>query len=134
MSTHDANLYEISRLLYDLRNPANREAVRADPQAYFRRYAIDERGLGLLMNRDWQGLVDAGVTVYLLTKLGAALGVSLLEMGAAMRGMSNEEFRRFIEEQNKRNRPLAVLPCETQPEKPQFILTVYGFGYKLAMG
>jgi len=23
---------------------------------------------------------------------------------------------------------------ETQPEKPQFILTVYGFGYKLAMG
>jgi hypothetical protein len=25
MSTHDANLYEISRLLYDLRNPANRE-------------------------------------------------------------------------------------------------------------
>ena len=118
MSTHDANLYEISRLLYDLRNPANREAVRADPQAYFRRYAIDERGLGLLMNRDWQGLVDAGVTVYLLTKLGAALGVSLLEMGAAMRGMSNEEFKRFIEEQNKRNRPLAVLPGETHRENP----------------
>jgi protocatechuate 4,5-dioxygenase alpha subunit len=118
MSTHDANLYEISRLLYHLRNPANREAVRADPQTYFRRYAIDERGLRLLMDRDWQGLVDAGVTVYLLTKLGAALGVSLLEMGAAMRGMSNEEFRRFIEEQNKRNRPLAVLPGETQREKP----------------
>ena len=118
MSTHDANVYEISRLLYDLRNPANREAVRADPQAYFRRYAIGERGMRLLMDRDWQGLVDAGVTVYLLTKLGAALGVSLLEMGAAMRGMSNEEFRRFIEEQNKRNRPLAVLPGETQREKP----------------
>jgi len=118
MSTHDANLYEISRLLYDLRNPANREAVRVDPLAYFARYAIGERGTHLLMNRDWQGLVDAGVTVYLLTKLGAALGVSLLEMGAAMRGMSNEEFRRFIEEQNKRNRPLALLPAETRPEKP----------------
>jgi protocatechuate 4,5-dioxygenase alpha subunit len=118
MSTHEANLYEISRLLYDLRNPANREAVRADPLAYFARYAIGERGTHLLMNRDWQGLVDAGVTVYLLTKLGAALGVSLLEMGAAMRGMSNEEFRRFIEDQNKRNRPLALLPAETRPEKP----------------
>ena len=118
MSTPDANVYEISRLLYDLRNPANREAVRADPQAYFRRYAIDERGMRLLMDRDWQGLVDAGVTVYLLTKLGAALGVSLPEMGAAMRGMSNEEFRRFIEDQNKRNRPLALLPAETRSEKP----------------
>jgi protocatechuate 4,5-dioxygenase alpha subunit len=118
MSTHDANVYEISRLLYDLRNPANREAIRVDPQAYFSRYAIGERGMYLLMNRDWQGLVDTGVTVYLLTKLGAALGVSLLQMGAAMRGMSDEEFRRFIEEQNKRNRPLALLPGETQPEKP----------------
>jgi protocatechuate 4,5-dioxygenase, alpha chain len=118
MSTHDANVYEVSRLLYDLRNPANRDAVRADPQAYYRRYAIDDSTMRLLMNRDWQGLVDAGVTVYLLTKLGAALGVSLLEMGAAMRGMSNEEFRRFIEDQNKRNRPLALLPAETRPEKP----------------
>lgn len=118
MNSHDASLYEISRLLYDLRNPANREAVRADPQTYYRRYAIDDSGMRLLMNRDWQGLVDAGVTVYLLTKLGAALGVSLLEMGAAMRKMSNEEFRRFIDEQNRRNRALAVLPGETQPEKP----------------
>jgi protocatechuate 4,5-dioxygenase alpha subunit len=118
MSTHDANVYEISRLLYDLRSPVNREAVRTDPRAYYQRYAIGERGMRLLMDRDWQGLVDAGVTVYLLTKLGAALGVSLIEMGSAMRGMSNEEFRRFIEEQNTRNRPLAVLPGERQPEKP----------------
>jgi gallate dioxygenase len=118
MSAQDANVYEISRLLYDLRNPANREAFRADPQAYCQRYAIGDRGMRLLMDRDWQGLVDAGVTVYLLTKLGAALGVSLLEMGAAMRGMSNDEFQRFIDEQNKRNRALAVLPGETHPEKP----------------
>jgi protocatechuate 4,5-dioxygenase alpha subunit len=118
MNTQHTNVYEISRLLYDLRNPANREAIRTDPQAYYRRYAIGEHELGLLINRDWQGLVDAGVTVYLLTKLGAALGVSLLEMGAAMRGMSNEEFRRFIGEQNKRNRPLALLPDQTEPAKP----------------
>jgi gallate dioxygenase len=118
MNTRHKNVYEISRLLYDLRDPANRAAVRADPQAYFERYAIDEREMRLLMNRDWQGLIDAGVTVYLLTKLGAALGVSLLEMGAKMRGISNEEFRRCIEEQNKRNRPLALLPDETEPAKP----------------
>jgi len=115
MTAGGANLYEISRLLYSLRDPANREAVRTDPEAYYRRYAIDARGMRLLLSRDWQGLVDTGVSVYLLTKLGAALGVSLLQMGAAMRGMSDEEFRRFIEEQNQRNRPLAVLPSGTQP-------------------
>lgn len=117
MSGREAKVYEISRLLYSLRTPANREAFRADPQAYYERYAIGERGMRLLIDRDWQGLVDAGVTVYLLTKLGAVLGVSLLEMGAAMRGMSNDEFQRFIDEQNKRNRALAVLPDEAHPEK-----------------
>ena len=118
MSARDASLYEISRLLYSLRDPANREALRTDPETYYRRYAIDAGGMRLLLNRDWQGLVDAGVTVYLLTKLGAALGVSLLEIGAAMRGMSDQEFRSFIEEQNQRNLPLAVLPSGTQPDKP----------------
>jgi gallate dioxygenase len=118
MSAHDADLYGISRMLYELRNPANREAFRADQQAYYRRYAIGDRGMRLLTDRDWQGLVDAGVTVYLLTKLGAVLGVSLLEMGAAMRGMSIAEFQRFIGEQNRRNRAFALLPGESQPEKP----------------
>ena len=118
MSAHEADLYEMSRMLYDLRNPTNREAFRADHQAYYRRYAIGDSGMRLLMDRDWQGLVDAGVTVYLLTKLGAVLGVSLLEMGAAMRGMSINEFQRFIGEQNLRNRAFALLPGESQPEKP----------------
>ncbi|HTQ23917.1 MAG TPA: hypothetical protein VMI09_04425 [Candidatus Binataceae bacterium] len=117
MSVPDANLYEISRLLFDLRNPANREALRADAEAYYRRYAIGERGTRLLMDRDWQGLVDIGVTVYLLTKLGAALGVTLLEMGAAMRSMSSKEFQLFIEKQNQRNRSMALLPNEAHPEK-----------------
>jgi protocatechuate 4,5-dioxygenase, alpha chain len=117
MSVPDANLYEISRLLYDLRNPANRDAVRADAGAYYRRYAVGEGGMGLLMRRDWQGLVDIGVTVYLLTKLGAALGVTLLEIGAAMRSMSNKEFQGFIEEQNRRNRAMALLPDQAHPEK-----------------
>lgn len=114
----DESLYEMSRLLYDLRRPANREAFRADPEAYCRRYGIGERGLRLLMNRDWQGLVDAGVSVYLLTKLGATIGVTLPEMGAAMRRMTFEEFRRFIDEQNRRNRDLAVLPDDHgQPQR-----------------
>ena len=117
MSVPDANLYEISRLLYDLRNPANRDAVRADAEAYYRRYAVGEGAIRLLKDRDWQGLVDIGVTVYLLTKLGAALGVTLLEMGAAMRSMSNKDFQRFIEKQNQSNRAMALLPNEAPPEK-----------------
>jgi len=117
MKADDINTYEISRLLYSLREPANREAFRAGAEAYCRRFAPGARGMRLLLERDWQGLVDEGVSVYLLTKLGAVSGVSLLQMGAKMRGMSDDQFQRFIEEQNRRNRPLAVLPDEARPPK-----------------
>jgi hypothetical protein len=106
----DVNVYEISRLLYDLRQPARREACRADPASFYGRYAPGARGMRLLLERDWQGLVAAGVSIYLLTKLGATLGVSLIEIGAAMRKMSGEEFERLIGEQNRRNRARAILP------------------------
>jgi len=65
------SVYEVSRLLYGLREPVNREACWADPEAYYRHYDLSESELHLLLTRDWQGLVDAGVSIYLLTKLGA---------------------------------------------------------------
>ncbi|HZO83019.1 MAG TPA: hypothetical protein VFB33_15090 [Candidatus Binataceae bacterium] len=106
----EVNAYAISRLLYDLRRPENREVCRTDPPGFYARYAVGERGMRLLVERDWQGLVDAGVSIYLLTKLGATLGVSLVEVGAAMRGMNQAEFERFLAEQSRRNRALAILP------------------------
>lgn len=111
-TSHDIDIHEISRLLYDLRQPANRDACRADPASFHGRYAPGMRGMRLLSQPDWQGLVDAGVSIYLLTKLAATLGVSLIEVGAAMRGMSKAEFERFIGEQNRRNRALAIVPEE----------------------
>jgi gallate dioxygenase len=110
MNAQSIKVYEICRLLYDLRDPARRDEYRADPAKFYERYPVGERGMRLLVDRDWQGLVDAGVTIYLLTKLGAALGVSLIEMGAAMRGIGRQEFESFLEEQNRRNRSFAILP------------------------
>lgn len=101
--------YEVSRLLYGLRDPENREACRADPETYYRRYNLDETELRLLLEQDWQGLVDAGVSIYLLTKLGATLNVDLLEVGASMRSMTKEAFLRLLKGQAERNRKYAIL-------------------------
>lgn len=102
--------YELNRLMYDLREPPNREAIRADLDAYLDRYAVTDQERDLVRRGDWDGLVEAGVSIYVLTKIGAALDVSLYEMGAQMRGMSMEDFWRFIAEQNERNASYAVLP------------------------
>jgi hypothetical protein len=42
--------------------------------------------------RDWAGLVEAGGSIYLLIKIGGAVGQHLLHMGAQMRGQTLEDF------------------------------------------
>ena len=100
--------YEISRMLYSLREPANRDACRANPESYYRRFTADEGEVGMLLEPNWQGLVDAGVSIYLLTKLAATLNVDLLEVGALMRGMTREGLLYVLKEQAERNRQYAI--------------------------
>lgn len=102
--------YELNRLMYDLREPANRDAIQSDLDGYLARYDLTEDEKDLVREGDWQGLVDHGVSVYVLTKIGAAIDVSLYEMGASMRGESMNEFWAFVAEQNERNADHAILP------------------------
>lgn len=102
--------YELNRLMYDLREPANREALLADLDEYLDRYDVTESEKSLVRDHDWQGLVDAGVSVYVLTKIGAVIDVSLYAMGAAMRGQSMDEFWEFVRQQNERNAQYVQLP------------------------
>lgn len=103
------SLYDLSCALYDLREPPKREAFLADQKAYARTYSLNEKERELLLKRDWRGLADAGVSIYLLTKLAAALKVDFVEMEGAMRGMNKQEFARFLGEQAERNKRYAML-------------------------
>ncbi|MGH9303253.1 MAG: hypothetical protein ACRDZ5_02450 [Acidimicrobiales bacterium] len=105
--------YELNRMMYDLRDPANRETMTRDPGRHLGAYELTAAERDLIQGRDWQGLIEAGVSVYVLTKLGAVLGVSLLEMGAQMRGESFAEFEQFIAAQNERSALHARLPDAT---------------------
>ncbi len=102
--------YELNRLMYDLREPDNRDALRSDLDAYLDRYDLTEDEKQLVRDGEWQGLVDHGVSVYVLTKIGAVIDVSLYEMGASMRGQSMDEFWTFVAEQNERNAEHTILP------------------------
>jgi protocatechuate 4,5-dioxygenase alpha chain len=95
----------LNKAINDLRLPERRQAFQQDPVAYLESYGVSQEGQRLVLARDWSGLLAAGVNIYVLTKLMAVTGTSLLEAGAAMRGQSWEEFQRFIAEQNARNQP-----------------------------
>lgn len=84
--------YRINKLAMSLTDENNREAFKADERAYMRRFGLSDGEMDLIARRDWNGLVAAGGSIYLLIKIGGAVGQNLLQMGAQMRGESLEQF------------------------------------------
>ena len=102
--------YQLNRMMYDLRQEENRKALQADEGSYYGRYGLGGDLVAKLKARDWKALNEAGASIYVMTKLGAAVGVNLYQMGAQMKGMSWDEFQRFVEEQEARAASFALLP------------------------
>ena len=93
----------LTEAINDLRLAERLQAFQQDPVAYLESYGVSPEERRLVLERDWPGLLAAGVNIYVLTKLMAVTGTSLLQAGAAMRGQSWEEFQQFVSEQNARN-------------------------------
>jgi protocatechuate 4,5-dioxygenase alpha subunit len=102
------SLYELSRACYDLREEAKRQQFRSTSEAYAAGYNLTEREREMLLKLDWRAMADAGVSIYVLTKLGAASNVEFLELEGAMRGMSKQEFVDFLKQQAEQNKAFAL--------------------------
>jgi len=102
------SLYELSRACYDLREESKRQQLRSAPEAYAAGYNLTERERAMLLNLDWRALAEAGVSIYVLTKLGAASNVEFLELEGAMRGMSKQQFVDFLKQQAQQNKSFAL--------------------------
>lgn len=102
--------YWLNQAFNDLRHPDSRKAFTSDLSSYLDRYPLSEQEKELVLTGDWAGCIAAGASVYTLTKVGATTGISLLAMGAAMRGMSPVQFSTFLKEQNEAAAPYALYP------------------------
>ena len=102
------SLYELSRACYDLRDEAKRQQFRTNPGAHAACYQLTPREREMLLNLEWRGLAEAGVSIYVLTKLGAASNVEFLELEGAMRGMSKQQFVDFLKQQAEQNKQFAL--------------------------
>src|SRR4051794_25324966 len=84
--------YRINKLAMSLTDQNNRDAFKADERAYMQRFGLSDREKELITKRDWNGLVAAGGSIYLLIKIGGTIGQNLLQMGAQMRGETLDDF------------------------------------------
>ena len=70
------SVYQLNNLCYDLKHAENRDAYRRDPNAYIRRYRLDEDERAALDARDYAWLFDHGVHFLVLVVLAGQHGVA----------------------------------------------------------
>src|SRR2546423_15411692 len=82
----------LNRMCWALCSPQERDAFKRDEEAFMSRFGLTEAEKELMRKRDFQGLIEAGMNIYAMLKVGAATGNGLYKMGAQMRGESYEQF------------------------------------------
>ena len=82
----------LNRMCTALCSPAEREAFKRDEEAFMARFSLTETEKDLIRRRDFEGLIEAGMNIYAMLKVGSATGNSLYRMGAQMRGESYEAY------------------------------------------
>ncbi len=82
----------LNRMCSALCSPAEREAFKRDEEAFMSRFSLTEEEKNLIRRRDFEALIEAGMNIYAMLKVGSATGNSLYRMGAQMRGESYEAF------------------------------------------
>jgi hypothetical protein len=104
--------FELIRFNYDLLEASAQRTFQADPEAFLAGYDLTPTERALIDERDWMGLVEAGVSTYVLANYGRAVGLSFADLGAAMRGETPEQMEAFLAEQNERVAPFQIVPEE----------------------
>ena len=100
--------YALNRMCFSFNDRVNREAFRADEEAYMRHYRLTPPQAEAIRKRDVLALIAAGGNVYYLAKFAGILGLDVQDLGAAQTGLSKEEFKARLVRQNDQPARLAA--------------------------
>ena len=89
---HSVKALNLNRFFWRHREPAFRELVSRDLEAAFGQSGLTEQETALVRSRDWLGLIQYGVSFFVLEKFARVQKLSNLQVYASMRGESLEDF------------------------------------------
>jgi protocatechuate 4,5-dioxygenase, alpha chain len=93
--------YALNKMCFSFNDARNREAFKADEEAYMRGYGLNDEQAQAIRTRNVLGLLAAGGNVYYLAKFAGILGLDVQDLGAAQTGMSKEAFKARLVAQNQ---------------------------------
>lgn len=82
----------LNKMCAALCSPAAREDFKRDEEAFMTRFSLTEEEKNLIRKRDFTGMIEHGMNIYFMLKVGSVTGNSLYRMGAQMRGENYEQF------------------------------------------
>ena len=85
--------YALNKMCFSFNEKANREAFVADPEAYMKKYGLNEEQAAAIRSKQVLALLAAGGNAYYLAKFAGIFGLDMQDIGAQQNGMSKEEFR-----------------------------------------
>ena len=85
--------YALNKMCFSFNSADNRNAFKADEEAYMRQYGLNVQQADAIRTRNVLGLIAAGGNVYYLAKFAGILGLDVQDLGAAQTGMSKEAFQ-----------------------------------------
>ena len=85
--------YRLNKFAMSMTDAANREAFKADEEAYMALSDLTEVEKQVIRDRDWRAMMEEhGGNIYMIIKIGAVIGHGLYQIGAHQRGETYEEF------------------------------------------
>jgi len=93
--------YALNRMCFSFNDKANRDAFKADEEAYMEKYRLNEAQKDAIRARNVLQLIEAGGNVYYLAKFAGIFGLNVQDIGAQQTGMTLEDFKAHLVAQGR---------------------------------
>ena len=84
--------YALNKMCFSFNDKANREAFVTDPEAYMKKYQLNEEQAAAIRSKQVLALLDAGGNAYYLAKFAGIFGLNMQDIGAQQTGTTKEAF------------------------------------------
>jgi gallate dioxygenase len=84
--------YALNKMANSLSSADDRSRFNENEASYMSDMGCSPEQIDLVARRDWKGMLESGASIYLMLKIGAAVGVPLPEIGAHSAGMTLAEY------------------------------------------
>jgi protocatechuate 4,5-dioxygenase alpha chain len=85
--------YALNKMCFSFNDKANREAFKADEDAYCAKYGLNAEQREAIRARNVLQLIAAGGNVYYLAKFAGIFGLDVQDLGAQQTGMTKDQFK-----------------------------------------